>query len=115
MSTPEETEVDRPDYVTCAFCSGRGRDPFAVMSALSTCSVCGGAGENFVPEPRVECAFCKATGVQLTYRVTCTGCVGKGMHTVRVDAETCPVCAGTGVAPDSPKLPCAKCRGAGVS
>jgi len=29
---------------TCAFCRGRGNDPFGIMSHLSTCCVCGGRG-----------------------------------------------------------------------
>ena len=30
--------------VACAFCGGRGKDPFGIMSWLSTCCVCGGTG-----------------------------------------------------------------------
>lgn len=113
MSSQQYT-IKPSDYITCSYCSGTGKDPFAVMSPLSTCGVCGGSATTFVPEPRVMCAFCKATGVQLPLRLTCTGCAGKGWHTVRDQAATCPVCGGAGSGPENPKLPCAKCSGAGV-
>ena len=36
------------EELTCAFCRGRGRDPFDIMSSLSTCCVCGGSGKVLV-------------------------------------------------------------------
>lgn len=110
----EKYEIKPDDYITCAYCSGDGKDPFAVMSPLSSCGVCGGSGVTFVPQPRAKCVFCKATGAQLSLRLTCTGCGGKGWHTVRAQTATCPACSGAGSGPENPKLPCVKCSGAGV-
>jgi hypothetical protein len=110
----ELPKISPEDYITCAYCSGNGKDPFAVMSPLSSCGVCGGSGTTFLPAPRTKCVFCRATGIQQSLRLTCTGCGGKGWHTVRSDAGQCPVCAGAGSGPENPKLPCAKCGGAGI-
>ena len=32
------------EKVTCSFCGGQGKDPFGILSWLSTCVVCGGRG-----------------------------------------------------------------------
>ena len=64
------------EELTCAFCSGRGRDPFDVMSSLSTCCVCGGSGKVLVQSPAVLCAHCQGTGAVKT--LTCTTCGGRG-------------------------------------
>ena len=32
------------ETVTCSFCGGKGKDPFDIMSSLSTCCVCKGKG-----------------------------------------------------------------------
>ncbi len=42
--------------VQCSFCGGSGRDPFGIMSLLSTCCVCGGRGFVRVPEPYMRCS-----------------------------------------------------------
>ena len=105
---------NQQDYVNCAFCKGTGVDSFGVMSALSTCSVCGGSGDVRVLNPRVPCAFCKGRGVQPDTRLCCTGCGGKGAHTVKDPHQVCPKCAGAGASRELPDLPCAKCKGAGV-
>ena len=64
------------EELTCAFCHGRGKDPFDIMSSLSTCCVCGGNGKVLVPSPAVACAHCKGTGAVKT--LTCTTCGGRG-------------------------------------
>ncbi len=100
--------------ITCAFCRGQGKDPFNLLSELSTCQVCGGTGKVEVEEPAIKCAFCKATGVYpRNARVTCTVCNGKGMVTVKGATEECPKCKGTATTFDS-GLPCIKCGGKGV-
>jgi hypothetical protein len=38
--TRMETLVTQRASVLCAFCRGTGREPFGIMSALSTCRVC---------------------------------------------------------------------------
>ena len=104
--------------VVCAFCAGKGKDPFGVMYAGSTCQVCGGAGTRRLAPPVAECVYCGGTGVYPGSRLTCTSCGGVGQVTIPADAVACPACAGSGRAkddfwPDSP-LPCGVCGGKGV-
>lgn len=47
----EQTRI----VVPCAFCEGQGRDPFGIMSRLSTCYVCGGKTVLWVKKPVKEC------------------------------------------------------------
>jgi DnaJ-class molecular chaperone len=101
--------------VRCAFCGGRGRDPFGIMSALSTCCVCGGKGKVSVETPYVRCAFCRGSGVYPGSRLTCTACGGVGVIPVREPDKTCPHCLGTGVdLCREAGLYCLICHGAGV-
>lgn len=100
--------------ITCAFCRGKGRDPFKLLSELATCQVCGGTGEVDVREPAIGCAYCKGTGVYPHgARITCIVCNGKGMVTVEGTPDECLKCGGTGQEVDS-GLPCIECRGKGV-
>lgn len=100
--------------ITCAFCRGAGKDPFGVMSELSTCQVCGGKGAVAVEEPAVRCAFCGGGGVHRDQRLTCTACAGKGMISVHSPHTKCPRCEGTGADPMIDYLHCVLCKGAGV-
>ncbi len=100
--------------ITCAFCEGSGKDPFGVMSQLSTCQVCGGKGSVAVKEPAVRCAFCGGSGVHRDQRLTCTACAGRGMISVQVPNKACPRCRGTGADPEISYLPCILCRGSAV-
>lgn len=102
------------DYVVCAFCHGRGIDPFGVMSPTSACGACGGAGHVRVVEPRAGCAFCAGTGVQPGTRLTCGACRGKGVQTVREPLEPCDHCRSTGREPLGAPLYCMKCNGVGL-
>jgi len=107
--------------LTCAFCHGKGRDPFGIMSPLSTCQVCGGTGQRTLRQPIARCAFCRGTGVHPGTRMTCTTCDGVGTVQAPADAVRCPCCGGTGRArdwpdyiwPDSP-FSCPCCGGKGV-
>jgi DnaJ-class molecular chaperone len=107
--------------VTCAFCGGRGQDPFGIMSPLATCQVCGGTGRRSLHPPTAPCAFCRGTGVHPFSRLTCTTCGGVGTVEIPSDAVPCLCCGGTGRAadyanyiwPDSP-LSCPCCGGKGV-
>lgn len=74
---PESTEVK------CAYCSGRGLDPFGIPSRSSKCTVCGGKGFNCVIAPYATCTVCGGTGRTLGRRVTCTTCRGRGVVPVR--------------------------------
>ena len=101
--------------IKCAFCKGKGKDPFGVPSILSTCQVCGGRGTVSVMEPMKECAFCKGTGVDNVKRLTCHVCMGKGMVTVKPGAKKCPECNGDGhdKSPTMGYFPCSTCGGKG--
>jgi len=100
--------------IRCAFCKGKGKDPFDLLSKLATCQVCGGTGRVEITEPAIKCVYCKASGVYPSgSRITCVVCGGKGMVTVKGSTSECPECKGTGRAVDS-GLPCSKCGGRGV-
>ena len=100
------------EELTCAFCGGRGRDPFDIMSSLSTCCVCGGTGKVRVCAPVVSCAHCEGTGAIKT--LTCTACGGKGsVSRPTLPTVPCPVCGGTGDDASAPAMACLKCRGTG--
>jgi DnaJ-class molecular chaperone len=100
--------------ITCAYCEGRGKDPFDLLSALATCQVCGGGGKVSVGSPAVLCAFCSGTGIfPRGARVTCYVCGGKGKVVVRGSTTTCPSCKGSGRSIHS-GLPCPQCGGKGV-
>jgi len=99
--------------IKCAFCKGKGIDPFDLLSSISTCSVCGGKGKVNVEEPYVKCAFCHGTGIYPHTRLNCTICMGKGVVTFRGTRTICPECKGTGQE-HSTSLPCLRCGGIGV-
>jgi DnaJ-class molecular chaperone len=66
--------------------------------------------------PYHECAFCSATGIHPTTRLTCTACKGVGVIPVKEPTETCPVCGGEGKDPRGDlQLYCTTCGGAGVA
>ncbi len=98
----------------CAFCDGKGLDPFELLSPVSKCQVCLGKGKVLVEKPVIKCAFCNGTGVYpYGVRITCTVCGGKGVVTVKEPTKECPDCEGTGRSFES-KLPCLTCKGKGV-
>lgn len=99
--------------IKCAFCKGKGVDPFELLSSISTCAVCGGKGKVNVEEPYIKCAFCQGTGIYPHSRLNCTVCSGKGVVTFREPKVTCPECKGTGQE-HLTNLPCLKCGGIGV-
>ncbi|MBT9140870.1 MAG: Chaperone protein DnaJ [Dehalococcoidia bacterium] len=115
---PETGIVERSgDRVTikCAFCDGMGKDPFGLLSILSTCQVCGGRGKVAVTEPFARCAFCNGSGVHPSRRYTCIACNGKGViPTPQIgEREVCPECGGTGQSRSHWNVPCLKCKGRG--
>ena len=97
----------------CAFCQGKGTDPFELLSKLSNCQVCLGKGEVTIPGPAIECSFCGGTGIHRDQRLTCVVCGGRGMVNIKEPIETCPDCEGKGVV-EGDYLPCLKCKGKGV-
>ncbi|MGA2936973.1 MAG: hypothetical protein ABSF52_07735 [Syntrophobacteraceae bacterium] len=106
-------DLKREIAVQCSFCGGRGRDPFGIMSLLSTCCVCGGRGLVRVPEPYTRCAHCRGTGAVKT--LTCTVCRGKGVVAVLPGpTRECPECAGDGDDRSASAMACLMCRGRGL-
>jgi DnaJ-class molecular chaperone len=96
----------------CAFCHGRGVDPFNAMSDRSTCGSCQGKGTVEVPVPHVRCAYCSGSGSHKTYR--CLVCGGAGVVAAPTGpTRSCLECGGEGCEPSS-KLPCLACKGRGV-
>ena len=69
--------------VKCAYCGGRGKDPFGCPGPESNCSVCGGKGYNRVMTPYEKCPACGGTGKVLGRRLNCITCKGRGVITVR--------------------------------
>ena len=108
-----KTLENRLVAVSCAFCAGKGKDPFNLLSEHARCGVCGGAGTLLVAEPVRRCAFCRGSGVYPGSRLTCTSCMGKGVVCVREPAEPCPACEGAGAVLGH-ALPCSTCGGKGL-
>jgi DnaJ-class molecular chaperone len=110
-----ETIAAPREPVQCGFCGGTGRDPFGIMSALSTCCVCGGKGTVAIKTLHVRCAFCQGSGVYPHSRQTCTACGGVGVSPVPEPNKTCPYCLATGADPHSEAgFYCLTCHGTGV-
>lgn len=100
------------ETVSCAFCSGSGRDPFDLLSDKSRCAVCGGRGTLVIRHPTRRCAFCRGSGIFPRSRLTCTVCGGAGLVTVLEPRRVCSECGGAGRMPGR-FLPCSLCGGKG--
>jgi DnaJ-class molecular chaperone len=100
------------ETIPCAFCHGRGVDPFNAMSDLSTCGSCSGKGTVVVPTPHVRCAYCSGSGAYKTYR--CLICGGAGVIVALVGpTRTCPDCEGKAYEASS-GMACLTCKGRGI-
>jgi DnaJ-class molecular chaperone len=100
--------------IECAFCKGKGKDPFELLSKLATCQVCGGRGTVKVDDSHIKCVYCLGTGVfPYGSRLTCTVCGGKGVVAIKGKNEVCKDCKGTGRSRVS-GLSCITCKGKGV-
>ncbi len=98
--------------IVCAFCDGKGKDPFNLLSEKSTCHVCGGKGMVEARKPFMKCAYCKGAGKYKSY--SCNVCKGKGVvPELEGDTKTCPECAGAGDDISS-GMECMTCRGRGI-
>lgn len=84
----KKSEEDPSDssLVTCAFCRGRGVDPFGIPSPLSKCQICNGRKKNVVSEPFEECVACMGTGAYKHHRLPCAVCKGKG-HVLHISGK----------------------------
>ncbi len=112
MKMPELTTKTGMEEVTCSFCKGSGKDPFGIMSWMSTCCVCGGKGVVLVRTPNTRCAHCSETGAVKTF--TCTVCMGTGLVPLPSEPTmACPECHGTGDDQSESAMACLKCRGRG--
>ncbi|HHT9119651.1 MAG TPA: hypothetical protein ACFYD3_03775 [Candidatus Hypogeohydataceae bacterium YC41] len=104
----KEKEVE----IACTFCKGTGKDPFAIMSPLSTCYVCQGRKKVRLASPNARCNYCWGRGVSpIGARNACPACRGIGLIPVSKEAQTCPTCDGKGE--DKSGLYCLKCHGSG--
>ena len=110
----KETNISETVQIPCAYCDGKGVDPFGIPSPRSKCQVCGGRGKVNVDKHNMKCAFCDGTGVYPDKRMTCTVCNGKGVVKALKNPVICPSCEGTGVSRDTPGLYCMTCKGRGV-
>ena len=100
------------EEVRCAFCRGRGTDPFHLLSDRSTCGACGGRSTVNVPTPHVPCAYCEGSGSFKTFR--CPVCEGAGVvEAPEGPIRTCPTCDGLAFEHSS-GLVCLTCRGRGT-
>jgi DnaJ-class molecular chaperone len=98
--------------VVCSFCHGTGKDPFGILSAMSTCCVCRGKGVLRMDGPYRSCPHCDGSGAVKTF--TCGVCRGSGYIPEAVGpTATCPECKGTGDEHGDPALACLRCRGRG--
>ena len=105
-------KLSQMETIICAFCRGAGKDPFDIMSSLSTCCVCGGRGTVTVSTPHVRCAHCRGTGAIKT--LTCTVCRGKGVIPVTDEPRiSCSACGGSGDDGSAPAMACLRCHGRG--
>jgi DnaJ-class molecular chaperone len=111
---PKHAPSPSDKVLTCAFCSGTGKDPFGLLSDLSRCEICQGSGKIAIHVPYVRCGECNGTGAQPHKRLTCSACGGRGVQSVAEHNQACPDCKGTGVDPDSEvDLSCSTCTGSG--
>ena len=99
--------------ITCAFCKGKGKDPFEILSKLSNCQVCIGRGTVQVVEPVETCPYCKGKGLFFHHRMPCAVCGGKGSVTKIKGEKRSEKCEGDGKNPDS-GLPSSSCYGLGA-
>jgi DnaJ-class molecular chaperone len=99
--------------VKCAFCNGTGKDPFELLSILSTCQVCEGSGKVSITEPFVKCPFCSGNGVHPSRLHTCIVCDGKGVIPAEERRGICPECGGNGKSHSYLNVPCLRCKGKG--
>ncbi len=66
-------------------------------------------------DKKIQCAFCKGTGIHPGSRVgKCVSCRGQGEVKVKSSVIQCHICKGRGKSLNSPKLSCLQCKGIGV-
>ena len=83
----EEATLPQMEKITCAFCKGKGKDPFKLLSPLSNCPVCNGQKTVYVIKPHETCPACEGTGVYTRSKLFCWNCHGKGVVHVKPAEE----------------------------
>ena len=100
--------------VKCAYCKGKGRDPWQLMSPLSNCQVCNGKGTVKIEEPFETCPVCKGRGNERNKKLSCLTCKGKGVVHIEKAMKTCPECGGSGMTGSvGLRKYCLTCKGIG--
>lgn len=103
--------------IKCAFCEGKGIDPFGLLHPGAKCQVCGGRGRVSIAifeDKLIKCHYCHGSGKHPFTRMTCTSCNGRGVVLIdKKNEEICPDCHGTGSTPQK-NLPCSRCGGKGI-
>lgn len=100
--------------IGCAYCSGRGRDPFELLSKWATCYICRGKLQTRVKNPTRCCPYCEGSGISPRGRYSCIVCHGKGVIHVKEPYRICHHCGGSGTFFPS-GLWCVECGGKGVT
>ena len=101
---------------SCAYCEGKGKDPFGVPSSEWTWEGWKGKGSNALigKESGVkECRYCDGSGKHPIERLTCPVCKGYGVFQLNGQGSPCSECHGNGKREDG-YFPCAYCKGYGV-
>lgn len=82
-----DRELPEMEKIPCAFCRGKGKDPFKLLSPLSNCPVCHGHKTVYVIKPYEACPVCDGTGVYTRSKLFCWNCHGKGVVHARPEEE----------------------------
>ena len=97
--------------IQCAYCAGRGTDPYNKLWRGATCYVCHGKKSVRVSLPYLSCRFCHGSGSYKTF--SCQVCRGTGvMAPVSETTKICSACFGQ-ASEQSSGLPCLECLGRG--
>ena len=106
-------EKDGRTLVNCAFCKGKGVDPFETTFYSSKCLACKGEKAIWVNNPIKKCHSCKGTGVSNgTSRNYCIVCHGLGVVSIPENVVECAKCKGSGL--HSSGCYCMTCKGVGM-
>jgi DnaJ-class molecular chaperone len=79
MSVEIIRETENEITIKCAFCNGKGTDPFELLSEISICQVCGAKGMVSINEPIEKCSDCNGKGVCAGAYLPCLTCGGTGV------------------------------------
>lgn len=70
--------------IRCAFCGGKGSDPFNLLSPLARCQACAGKGAVTFEGTGDPCPNCHGSGRAALSNLPCTHCRGRGAVTLPV-------------------------------